>query len=85
MTEIRGARADWLGICADAGKSKMKGSLNLLCSSDFFSKSCIYFLLFRSCMAQTASASGKSAEDWKFSQSKNSTLFFSHLPVFSSR
>lgn len=77
MTEIRGVCADWLGICADSGKGKMKGSPNLLCSSDFFfKKSCIYFLLFRSCMAQTASASGKSSEDLKFSQSKNSTLFF---------
>lgn len=42
----------------------------------FLKKSCIYFLLFRSCTAQTASASGKSSEDSKFSQSKNPTLFF---------
>lgn len=44
MTEIRGVCADWLGICADAGKGKMKGSPNLLCSSDFLKKIMYLFL-----------------------------------------
>lgn len=45
MTEIRGVCADWLGICADAGKGKMKGSPNLLCSSDFFFLKIMYLFL----------------------------------------
>lgn len=43
--EIRGwgrGGADWHGICADAVKGKMKGSLNLLSSSDLKKKSFIY-------------------------------------------
>lgn len=37
--------ADWLGICADALKGKMKGSPNLLCSSDVFQKKMMYLFL----------------------------------------
>lgn len=86
MTEIRGVCADWLGVCADAGKGKMKGSPNLLCSSDFFKKNHVFI----SCSPVPAWRrlrvhQGSPLRIRNSLRAKTQLYFFSHLPVFSSR